>query len=171
MAVIAALAGCGEGGQRERQAAENNVAAALAQVEIRPGLWEMTSAIVSVSQIGLPHEIAERMKGPRRTVRHCITPVQAARNDANFLPAGGGGRCSDETFEMNSGRIAGTAICRDEAGAETRLRRAGRYAAERYEVRTEIETPGIGPGRVMTLVTRQSGRRVGDCPEEREERK
>lgn len=171
MAAIAAFAGCSEGGQRERQAAENEVAASLTRVEVRPGLWEMRSAIVSVSQAGLPHEIAERMKGPRRTVRHCITPVQAARADGSFLPAGGGGRCSEEAFEMRSGRIAGTATCRDEAGAETRLRRTGRYEAERYEVRTEIETPGIGPGRVMTLVTRQAGRRVGDCPEGGEERK
>lgn len=169
--VLLGLAGCGDGREGNDQVAGNAVAAALAEVEVRPGLWEMRSAIVSVSQDGLPLEIAERMKGPRRTVRHCITPEQAARTDANFLAARRSGRCRDEAFEMRSGRIAGTTVCRDETGAETRLRTTGRYTAERYEMRSEVETPGIGSGRRMTLVTRQSGSRIGECPRRGEETK
>jgi hypothetical protein len=170
MAALAALAGCGDGEQGNERVAGNDAPSALDRIAVRPGLWDVTSVIDSVSQEGLPHEIAERMKGPRRNVRHCITPEQAARSDASFLAARRSGRCRDEAFEMSGGRIAGTMACRDEAGVATRLRLSGRYAAERYEVRTEIETPGIGPGRVMTLVTRQSGRRVGECPRGREER-
>lgn len=160
---LLAFAGCSDPDERTRQVGSNEVAAALARVEVRPGLWEMTSAIVSVSQPDLPLEIAERMKGPRPGMRHCITPAQASRPDSNFLAARRGGRCRDEDFEMSGGRIGGTTICRDDAGAETRLRMTGRYGPERYELRTEIETPGIGPGRTMALVMRQSGRRVGDC--------
>lgn len=144
------------------------MARALSQVEVRPGLWEVASDILSASQEGLPHAVAERMKGRRRAFRHCITPAEAARPDANFLAARRDGRCRDEAFEMRGGRIAGRMVCRDGAGAETRVRMSGRYAPERYEMRMEMETPGIGRGRVMTLVTRQTGRRVGECSEEGE---
>ena len=131
---------------------------------MRPGLWEVRSAVVAVSEPGLPLEIAERMKGPRRTVRRCITPQEAARPDAGLIAARRAGRCGGESFERRSGRIAGSAVCSDERGAATRLRMSGDYRAEAYRVRIEAETPGIAPGRTMTLVTEQSGRRVGDCP-------
>jgi hypothetical protein len=160
---LLALAGCSGADEGNRQVGSNEIVAALARVEVRPGLWEMTSAIVSVSQPGLPLEIAQRMKGPRPTVQHCVTPEQASRPDSNFLAARRGGRCRDEAFEMSGGRIAGTTLCRDAAGAETRLRMTGRYGAERFELRSEIETAGIGAGRTMALVMRQSGRRVGEC--------
>jgi len=162
---LAVLTGCGEADRNNKQVAGNEVAAALARVEVRPGLWEARTEVVSVSQEALPHEIAERMKGPRPTVRHCITREQAARPGASFLAARRSGRCSDEAFEMRAGRIAATTVCRREGAVETRLRTTGRYSAERYEMRIEIETPGIEPGRTMTLVTHRSGRRIGDCPE------
>ena len=159
-----ALCGCGGAGPAENSVERNEAPARPAQVEVRPGLWEIESAIVAVSEKGLPREIAERMKGPRRTVRRCITSEEAARPDAGLLAARRTGRCSDEAVEMRGGRIAGAMTCRDDAGAGTRLRIGGRYRAEAYEIRIAMETPGIGPGRTMTLVTRQSGRRVGDCP-------
>ena len=159
-----ALCGCGGTGPAENAAERNQAAANSPAVEVRPGLWEVRSAIVAVSEQGLPREIAEQMKGPRRTVRRCITPEEAARPAAGLLAARRTGRCSDEAVERRDGRIEGAMTCRDEAGAATRLRIGGRYRAEAYEIRIEMETPGIGPGRTMTLVTRQSGRRVGDCP-------
>jgi hypothetical protein len=161
------VCGCGSAPQGN-EVSRGDVARELARVEVRPGLWEVSTQIVSVAQAGLPHEVAERMKGRRRGFRHCITPAQAARPDANFLAVRGTGRCRDEAFAMRGGRIAGTMVCRDPAGAETRVTMSGDYAAERYEIRMEMATPGIGPGRTMTLETRQQGRRVGDCPDEGE---
>jgi len=151
--------------------ARNEAAAPAPRVDLRPGLWEVQSVIVGVSEQGLPLEVAERMKGPRRTVRRCITAEDAARPDAGLLAARRSGRCSDESFGRRSGRIAGSAVCRDERGAATRLRMSGRYSAEAYAIQTEVETAGIGAGRMMTLVTEQSGRRVGDCPDGGEETK
>lgn len=162
---MAALAGCG--GEAERKEVDRNeVAQALAAVEVRPGLWEVTSDIVSATEPGLPLEVAERMKGRRRAVRHCITAEQAARPDASFLASRRAGRCRDEAFTMDSGRISGAMVCREAGGAESRVRMSGRYGPESYEMRMEMKTPGIGPGRVMTIVTRQAGRRVGECPRE-----
>jgi hypothetical protein len=161
-AALAALAACGcEGADTAGNGAG---AKADPTVEVRPGLWQVESAILAASEPGLPHEIAERMKGPRRTVHRCFTAEEAARPGAALFAARGTGRCTDEAFEMRAGRIAGAAICRDASGVRTRLRLSGQYRADAYRVRIDVETPGIAPGRTMTLATRQSGRRVGDCP-------
>lgn len=167
----AALAGCG-GEAVDRNAlptARNDVAGALARVEVRPGLWEVTREIVSASQPGLPVEIAERMKGRRSVRRHCITPEQAARPDGNFLAGGVGGRCTHSGFSMEDGRVSGEMLCRDPGGIETRARMSGSYGPERFEIGMEMETPGIG-GETMAVVARQSGRRVGECGAEGEQK-
>ena len=167
LAAAAAVCGCGSAPE-DNEVSRGEVARELARVEVRPGLWEVSTRIVAVAQEGLPHEVAERMKGRRRGFRHCITPAQAARPDANFLAVRGSGRCRDEAFAMSGGRIAGTMVCRDPGGAETRVRMSGAYGPERYEIRMEMATPGIGAGRTMILETRQQGRRVGECGNEGE---
>jgi hypothetical protein len=168
-AALAALAGCGGGEDGNRNAATDAkaVAGELARVEVRPGLWEVRSALLSATQPGLPLEIAERMKGPRPAVRHCITPAQAARPDANFLAGQSSGQCSYRGFSMRGGRIAGTMACRAPDGAETRARMSGTYAPESFDMRMDMETPGFGTA-TLALVVQQSGRRIGDCSDEGE---
>ena len=170
-AAIGVIAACGEtapeAGNAGAQTAPSDVARQLARVEVRPGLWEVASEIVSASQPGMPHMLAERMKGPRGTGRHCITPEQAARPDANFLAGRRSGQCSYRDFTMLGGRIAGTMACRDPAGAETSARMSGTYRAENFDMRMDLETPGLG-GATLNVVVRQSGRRIGDCVREGE---
>lgn len=138
------------------------VAADLARVEVRPGLWEVSSEILSAAQPGLAAEFTDRMKGPRGSVRHCITPEEAARPDANFLAGRRSGQCSYTDFSIREGRISGAMSCRDPRGVETKARMSGTHGAERFDMRMEMETPGIGGG-MLAVVVRQSGRRIGDC--------
>ncbi|HEX8194119.1 MAG TPA: DUF3617 domain-containing protein [Allosphingosinicella sp.] len=162
---LLALAGCGGGGNEENGGAatdRNAVAGDLARVEVRPGLWEVGSEVLSASQPGMPVEMAERMKGPRGTVRHCISPAQAARPDAAFLAGRRSGQCSYGDFAMRGGRIAGTMTCRAADGAETRARMSGTYTPEAFDMRMDMETPGFGAA-TLAVVVRQSGRRTGDC--------
>lgn len=165
-AFLLAAPGCGGGDEEAGANAatdRNAVAADLAQVQVRPGLWEVSSELLSASQPGMPVELAERMKGPRGAVRHCITPAQAARPDAAFLAGRRSGQCSYSDFAMRGGRIAGTMACRSFDGAETRARMSGIYAPDRFEMRMDMETPGFG-GATLAVVVRQSGRHVGECP-------
>jgi len=145
----------------EGGAPRNQVAAA--RVDLRPGLWEVSREVVSAAQPGLPHEISERMKARRTVRRHCITPTQAAHPETSFVAAPARAQCSRREFAMAGGTIAGAFRCRDATGADTVARIAGRYGADRFEYRTEIETPGLG-GQTMRVVTLQSGRRIGQCP-------
>jgi hypothetical protein len=166
-AAALAAAGCGNDGAGEAANGTvtdpGEVARDLASVVVRPGLWEVASAVVEARQPGLPVELANRIRGPRAAVRHCITPEQAARPDAAFLAGRRSGQCSYRDFAMQDGRIGGAMTCRDPGGAETRARMSGRYGPERFEMRMDMETPGIGAG-TLAVVVRQSGRRIGDCP-------
>jgi hypothetical protein len=169
-----ALAACGgeggEGGggadaaqQNSRASARGEIARDLARVEVRPGLWEVNSELLAVSQAQLPHEMAEGMKGRRPPRRHCITPERAARPDGGFLDSAGS-RCTHRGFAMRGGRLEGTTICPHPEGGETRATLNGRYSPEHFDFESQIQTPGFG-GAVMTIRARHVGRRVGECSE------
>jgi hypothetical protein len=164
---VAACSGGDEEAGENVSTDRNAVAADLARVEVRPGLWEVRSEVLSATQPGMPVELAERMKGPRGAARHCITPAQAARPDAAFLAGRRSGRCSYSDFAMRGGRIAGSMVCRAADGAETRARMSGTYTPEAFDTRMDMETPGFG-GATLAVVVRQSGRRVGECGSEGE---
>ena len=159
----AALAGAGCGGGREAgNMSAEEVAAELAAMRIEPGLWELTSEVVDVRAADLPHEVRARMIGPRSRLRHCITPEQAERPDANFLAARAGSECVYRDFTVGGGRVSGRMACPD-ASAEMR----GRYGPQSYDMRMEMASP-MANGATMTLELRSRGRRIGDCGEETE---
>lgn len=164
-AALLTLAACGDGGgDGNATKSDGNSAPAAPRVQIRPGLWEVSSEILSASEQGLPSELAQRARGRRQVARHCITAEQAARPDGNVLMLGRSGGCTHEGFDMSGGRIADTMTCRAQDGAVTRARAQGRYGPDAYAMQMEIETPGLAEGRTMRLVTRQTGRRRGECP-------
>ena len=135
------------------------VAGELSHMRIAPGLWEVSSEVLEVRAPDLPREMRNRMVGPRRRLRHCITPAQAARPSANFLAARGEGGCVYPDFTARNGRVSGTMIC---DGVRTRMN--GSYGPRAYDMRMESESPVPGGG-TMILELRASGRRVGACPE------
>lgn len=150
-----------------RNMSANEVAAELAGLRISPGLWESSTEVVDVTAPNLPREIQRRMKAPKSRERHCITPEQAARPDANFL-ATRQSDCTYQDFSMRDGRMQGTMICsgRGLPGPAT-ARMEGEYGSDRYDMRMRMEMSGPADAR-MTIVTRASGRRIGDCDDQGE---
>jgi hypothetical protein len=166
------LAACGQQAEEEgRNMTANEVAEELANVRIEPGLWETTSEVVNISAPNLPRELQQQMKGRAATAdRHCITPEQAARPDANFLAGRENSNCTYRDFSMRGGRMQGTMICTggDMPGQATATM-DGEYGPESYDMRMRMEM--TGPAEVaMTIETRAQGRRVGDCPPEGEQK-
>jgi hypothetical protein len=160
------FAGCGEEAQ-ERQMSENEVAAELANVQITPGLWESRSEVLNVTAPNLPREIQNRMKTKSNPTRHCISPEQAARPDANFL-ASRRDNCTYRDFTMRGGRMQGNMVCTGgDMPGEARATMSGRYDAQSYDMRMQMELAGPADS-TMTIETRASGRRLGDCPPEGE---
>lgn len=169
-ALAAALvAGCGGAEREERTMSANEVAAELAGLSIRPGLWETSSEIVSATAPGMPREMTRAMLGQRSAMRNCITPEQAARPDANFLAAREGSSCSYRDFVMRDGRMRGTMVCGGdgEGGGEGLMRMGmdGEYGPEAYDLALAITTGALPGGGEMEIEARVEGRRIGDCEE------
>ena len=171
LVLLAAVAGCREAPPEARNMSVNEVAAELANVQINPGLWETSSEVLNVTAPNLPREVQNRMRRPPQTARHCISEEQAARPDANFL-ATQRDNCAYRDFVMREGRIQGTMVCSGdgEMAGEATAVMSGRYGAESYDMRMRMEMEGPADS-TMTIETRASGRRVGDCPGEGETKK
>lgn len=144
----------------------NEVAGALERLTIAPGLWEVSSAITDVRAPNLPLALRGRMIGPRGTIRHCITPEQAARPSAGFLAGRQAGRCRYRDFSMEDGMMRGVMACDEpDAAAPVETAMAGRYGRTAYELRMEMANP-MPDGAVMRVAMVSRGRRVGPCGEE-----
>jgi len=166
LAALLCLTGC-EDEPEVRNMSVNEVAAELANVQIRPGLWESTSEVLNVTAPNLPREVQNRMKGPSTTTRHCITAEQASRPDANFL-ATRQENCTYRDFSMRDGRMQGTMTCSSgDMPGEATAAMSGQYGPESYDMRMRMEMEGPADS-TMTIETRASGRRLGECPAEGE---
>ena len=157
-ALLAAAGGCGDRPvEPARSMTAEEVASELANMRIEPGLWVVASEVVEVRAPDLPLEVRNRMVGPRRRLRNCITPEQAARPSANFLAARADSACAYRRFTVRDGIVAGEMIC-----PEATARMEGRYGPRAYDMRMEMASPMPG-GETMTIAIRAHGRRIGEC--------
>ena len=156
--ILLVAPGCGDEPAGRNMSAEE-VAGELADLRIEPGLWELTSEVTDVRAPDLPLEVRNRMIGPRSRMRHCITPEQAEEPSANFLAVRSDSACVYRDVTLVEGRLRGAMAC---PGATARM--DGRYGAQAYMMRMEMESPMPG-GASMVLAVRARGRRIGDCPE------
>ncbi len=156
--VLATAASCGERPE-SRNMSSNDVAGALAEVRIEPGLWEVRSAVIDVSAPNLPVDVRRRMVGPRRGLRNCVTPAQAARPGANFLAGRRSRDCSYRDFAMANGRLQGTMTCPDVA-----VTMDGRYGPQAFDLRMMM-TSRMPDGATMRVDVATRGRRIGRCEE------
>ncbi len=141
------------------------VAAELRGLRIEPGLWEVTSRVTSARGENLPRAAQARIEAHGRAVRHCITPAEAARPEANFLHRQRDGHCRYRDFSLRAGRMRGQMRCVGEGGAGTvATEMDGRYRPGSYEMRMRMTSTGMPEGANMVIETRTIGRRVGACP-------
>lgn len=141
------------------------VAAELRNVEIEPGLWEVSSAVLDARGPNLPREAQARMKRHRQNVRNCITPAQAAHPEANFLRRREGSLCTYRDFSMRGGRMRGEMRCTGGGMPGTMTTRMdGRHGARHYDLRMRMTSTEMPFGANMVIDTRTIGRRIGDCP-------
>ena len=83
-------------------------AAAFAQIQ--PGMWETSSTTKMAQMPDLPPAIAERlMKGRTVTVRHCVTPEDAAKGPRQLLTEQKS--CAIDHYDMKGGRFDAKMTC------------------------------------------------------------
>ncbi len=160
---LLALAPACDGTPESNNMSAAEVAGALEQISIEPGLWEVVSAITNVRGPNLPFDARRRMIGPRATVRHCIRPEQAQRPSAGFLAGSDDDRCVYRDFSMQGGLLRGTMTCTgDRGGGPVETEMLGRYGPTGYVLRMEMANP-MPDGAQMRLIIVNRGRRVGPC--------
>jgi hypothetical protein len=146
-------------------------ATAKGSVQLEPGKWATTVAVLSVDGPGLPPGVATAMKqqAQAHTSEMCLSPEDATRPPQDMLGAAKG--CTYETFEMSGGKMSGTLVCKKAPGLSAGNMRAtmsGTFAGTHYDVTSEasIDLPGepggLNGGR-LTTKTHIQGRRLGAC--------
>jgi hypothetical protein len=139
------------------------VAAQLAKVKVEPGQWDAQTEILSAKG-ALPQEALQQMKGKRSSTSNCITPQQAERPSANFLAAQQNSDCTYQDFRMEGGKLSGRMTCSGgEMLGDMVTVMNGDYGPTSYDMRMQMETPGLPGGQSITILTRTRGKRVGEC--------
>lgn len=148
------------------QVAEQAAAAsASGAIRFDPGEWETTVELIDAQMPGMPDGVARQVRDSmkmRTTVTSCMTPEQAGRPNEEML-AGNGGDCRFADYRMHSGRLQATMTCQGGQGAPTAtIVMDGRYTATSFALENSIETQAGAMG-AMTMRSRVSGKRLGDC--------
>jgi Protein of unknown function (DUF3617) len=164
--LMLALAGCGGsdkaaegeagGGGTETAAAPGGGAA-----QIQPGEWEVTMETLNIEAPNMPPEAAAMMKksmGEKNTSRQCITAEEVS---GDFITANQEANCTREGFSFAGGRIQGTMTCTGEDGKAT-ITMNGSHSGTSYDMRSKMTSENQAGS--MTIETRNTGRRLGDCP-------
>ena len=165
--LLLALAGCGgsdtkaEGEPGDVSATGAGAAPGGAAARIQPGEWEMTVETVNIEAPNMPPEAAAMMKktmGEKQTSRQCITPEEAA---GAFVTQDQQTDCTREGFSLAGGRIQGTVTCTGEDGKVT-VTLNGRHSGTSYDMNSKVQSENQAGS--MTIETRTTGRRIGECP-------
>ncbi|MGK2909303.1 MAG: DUF3617 domain-containing protein [Sphingobium sp.] len=165
------LSGCGKNDKAASgPMTAEQVAKKMDTVKIEPGEWEATQEIVDVQMTGLPKDAPanamKQMIGQKNTIKHCITPEQAAKPGADFLAAQKDAKCTYENMDMSGGTINGTMSCSapNSPKAVMKMTLRGTYQPSTYAMAMEMESQGMQGGMGMTMKLKSSGKRIGDCP-------
>jgi len=137
-------------------------------IKITPGEWETVNEVVDLKIEGLPQGTPpgamDQMRPPKTTVKSCVTPEDAENPNARMLAAQKDNRCTTSRMDMSGGRIDIAMACpaADGRGSAT-ISMTGQYSATSYEMNGDMVMNGPN-GMNMTLKSRTTGRRIGDCP-------
>ena len=138
-------------------------ATSASDVRLRGGQWEMRTEVSRISAPGLPARVAEMMMTQPSTATRCISAREANSADAGLFTVNRDPNCSAEGVSVVGGKVRGKIACKraDGAGRMTTTV-SGRLAPDRYDLETRMKSEGAGAP--ITIESRTTGRRIGDCP-------
>jgi hypothetical protein len=147
-------------------------------VSMRPGLWETTTRVVSLSAPTAPPEVQSRLQAslaePPVVERSCMTPAEAANPAENIrnrvMREQTGYACETGEALFAGGRVRMTLICRSTTGLpDVRQAMAGSFTPETMQVAVSGEgaTPAtdLVPSIPVRVESTLASRRIGDCPD------
>ena len=133
-------------------------AGAFAQsLGIQPGQWEIVSTTTAAEMPGAPAGVADMMRGRSITVRHCITPREAAEGPQAAMKKNNSCRVS---YHVGAGgRFTSEMSCAEGGGTMT-ANSAGTVNATSFSSTTRMVMAGAA---AMTITSTATGRKGGEC--------
>lgn len=163
LAAAIVLSGCGSSGddaEGGKTPTAEEVAAEAAKLEIRPGLYTITTSVLEMNMDGVPPELAKGIAGGIKgtEVRHCLTEADAqkAMQQMNEGQGQAGGDCTYKTFEVNGSNFKSEMTCNTGQGSGT-IKGEGTIAGEKWDYVAETEFPG------MKMKAHVTAARAGEC--------
>ncbi|HKX80514.1 MAG TPA: DUF3617 domain-containing protein [Novosphingobium sp.] len=165
------LSACGKSDTIEaKNESVEEVARKVAQSDHRPapGKWESRVVIEKIAIEGMPPEMQEAMKGQMakaQTSVTCLTPEQAAKNDAEFFKPGQASGCKYNHFKMGGGVIDADMSC-DSQGMQQNMKMTGSYRADAYNMKVTAEgkmMAGTKDAKAMSMAMSVESKRIGQC--------
>lgn len=176
MAATAALlvAGCGGNSadtDGDGKISQDEVDAAVAAVEIKPGQWENTVEFVDIEfdESQLPPEaqaflvpMLEAMKGQVQTNNNCVTPEEASKPQAEMFSGNEDADCEYTKFEFSGGDMNMAMTCNDPGSGTAKITNTGTYKEDSYDMQMKVELDDEQMG-TMTITANAKGKHVGEC--------
>lgn len=164
----ALVAGCGSNGGSEEKGG-TSAASGGAAVTMQAGQYETRVQVTKFEVPGLPEAQAQAMRqamsqAAGQTVRHCLTPEQAARGPAAMAEqAAAGGQCTVDRYDVNGAEISGHITCNTPQGrlVQTMTGTVSGTGSE-MKVEQEISASSFPQGKAEVEL-QISSNRTGEC--------
>lgn len=168
---LAACGGTSADTDGDGKISQDEVDAAVAAVEIKPGEWENTVEFLDIEfdESKLPPEaqqflvpMLESMKGQVQKNTSCVTPEEASKPQAEMFSGNEDADCEYQTFEFSGGKMNMAMTCNDPGSGTAKITNTGTYEEESYnmEMKVELEDNEMG---TMTITAKSTGKHIGEC--------
>ena len=130
------------------------IAYAQAVIPIRPGMWEITVRMTSMT--GMPPQMKGIMGRPQ-TIRNCVTPEQAREGVRSVLQRESKGKCNFTRFRASGGTYSHEMVCTGQG--KMVMTASGTYSPTSYTGSSRM----VMNGGQMVITGSASGRHIGPC--------
>lgn len=132
-----------------------------------PGQYRSTVEFVDVKMPGAPEPLRQQMKTMldqgAQTNEYCLSEEEAAKGFQEAIrEAQVQDSCSFEEFEVDGGKIDAIMVCEQPGQGTMRMTIAGKGGRTSSDTTMTMEM-NAPDGRTMTLVSRSTQQRIGDC--------
>ena len=129
------------------------VAVPAAAQTLKPGMWEATSQMTSMSMPNMPVDMKQALAGKAHSFRYCVRAEDVAKAPERLFQ-GSDGRCRYTQFKMTGGSL--NAVMQCQGGMTGRMK--GTFTPTSYAATNDMAMSGG-----MKMTSRVTGRRVGNC--------
>ena len=139
-------------------------AAALEEVQFKPGLYQTKVEIKQLDMPGMPPQVVAMMKSKMLTqpLTYCLTPEDAAKGVQAMKERMGTGQCQFNRFNAAGGKIDSEMTCNAGGKGEMHAVAHGTYTDTGNVVASSVDVAMGGASKMhMEQVTTTT--RIGDC--------